>query len=200
MASGASGRPASSARLSSGSHELQPSAEAGQEFAASACEFLHDGLVGEVLRVPVEHAALDTGRGTAEALHDRRVHERILWREAVFGLAVERLGDDLGIMMFATDSWMRPGAVFFLWVATSHRPAIAVSAVAEPVRDLNIYRGWLPFQPEGEVTAKVHIPATQIEKMEWWTPDGQGGGKLDCVRKNPNYVRPEVLSDVRGLF
>ena len=102
-------------------------------------------------------------------------------------------------LMFATDNWTRPGALFFLWVATSHRPAVAVRSVAEPVRDLNIYHRWSPYQPEGEVTAKVHIPANQIEKLEWWVPD-HGEGKIEYEEENLNYVKPEVLSDVRGLF
>ena len=102
-------------------------------------------------------------------------------------------------LMFATDSWTRPGAVFYVWVATSHRPAVAVQAVAEPVRDLNIYWRWSPYQPEGEVTAKVHIPANQIEKLEWWIPTSHGG-RLEETIPNPGYVAAERLSDVRELF
>ena len=102
-------------------------------------------------------------------------------------------------LMFATENWTRPGALFYLWVATSHRPSVAVQTVAEPVRDLNIYRRWSPHQPEGEVTAKVHIPANQIEKLEWWVPTNDGGELEDTII-NRNYVEPEWLSDVRELF
>lgn len=102
-------------------------------------------------------------------------------------------------LMFATENWTRSGAVFYLWVATTHRPAIAVQTVAEPVRDLNIYWRWSPYQPEGEVTAKVHIPANQIEKLEWWVPKG-GAGEIEETVPNPEYVEPALLSDVRELF
>ena len=102
-------------------------------------------------------------------------------------------------LMFATDNWTRPGALFFLWVMVSHRPAVAVGAVAEPIRDINVYQRWSPYQLEGEVTAKVHIPANQIERLEWWV-SRDGTGRLDYEMENPNYVKPEVLSDVRGLF
>ncbi|MCY4014839.1 MAG: hypothetical protein OXG82_19225 [Gammaproteobacteria bacterium] len=102
-------------------------------------------------------------------------------------------------LMFATDSWTRPGALFYVWVATSHRPAVALQAVAEPVRDLNIYWRWSPHQPEGEVTAKVHIPANQIEKLEWWMPTSSGG-RVEETIPNPCYVSAEQLSDVRALF
>ena len=102
-------------------------------------------------------------------------------------------------LMFATDNWTRPGALFYVWVAASHRPAVAVSTVAEPVRDLNIYRRWSPYQPEGEVTAKIHIPANQIKKLEWWVP-WHGQGRIEDTIENRNYVEPELLSDVRELF
>ena len=102
-------------------------------------------------------------------------------------------------LMFATDNWTRPGALFYVWVPTSHRPAVAVQAVAEPVRDLNIYWRWSPYQPEGEVTAKVHIPANQIEKLEWWIPTLSGGRVEETIR-NPDYAAAELLSDVRELF
>ena len=102
-------------------------------------------------------------------------------------------------LMFATDNWTRPGALFYVWVPVSHRPAVAAQTVAEPVRDLNIYWRWSLFQPEGEVTAKVHIPANQIEKLEWWVP-WHGQGKLEETICNPRYMAPELLSDVRELF
>ena len=102
-------------------------------------------------------------------------------------------------LMFATDNWTRPGALFYLWVATSHRPAVAVETVAEPVRDLNIYWRWSPYQPEGEVTAKVHITANQIEKLEWWIPTSRAG-RVEETILNPEYVEAELLSDVRELF
>ena len=102
-------------------------------------------------------------------------------------------------LMFATNNGTRPGALFYLWVAVSHRRAVAVQTVAEPVRDLNIYWRWSPYQPEGEVTAKVHIPANQIEKLEWWVPAG-GAGRVEETVPNPHYVKPELLSDVRELF
>ena len=102
-------------------------------------------------------------------------------------------------LMFATDNWTRPGALFFLWVMTGHRPAVPVRAVAEPVRDLLIYRRWSAFQLEGEVTAKIHIPANQIERVEWWDGAISTSGPIDRL-SNANYVEPDRLSNVRELF
>jgi hypothetical protein len=102
-------------------------------------------------------------------------------------------------LMFATEDWMRPGALFFCWVPTSQNRAVAISTVSEPVRDLNIYQRWSPFQLEGEITAKVNIPANQIEKVEWW--DGTYSKKSPkFMWPNSDYVDPEPLSNIRNLF
>ncbi|MHC0053553.1 hypothetical protein [Actibacterium sp. D379-3] len=102
-------------------------------------------------------------------------------------------------LQFATDDWTRPGALFFCWVATSNYPAVEVSNVAEAVRDLNIYQRWSPYQLEGELTAKVHIPSNQIERVEWWDPShGQWGPQHTWP--NSKYVEPNVLSNIRELF
>ncbi len=102
-------------------------------------------------------------------------------------------------LMFATHDWTRPGALFFCWVPTSMNPVTPVQSVAEPVRDINVYQRWSPFQLEGEITAKVNIPANQIERVEWWD------GSLDTdrpqdVRINPAFVDPTQLSNIRALF
>jgi hypothetical protein len=102
-------------------------------------------------------------------------------------------------LMFATEDWARPGALFYLWVPVSYHRAVALSAVAEPVRDLNIYQRWSPYQLEGEITAKIHIPANQIERAEWW--DGAVSRTVPVKSwRNPNYVEPTPLSNIRDLF
>ena len=102
-------------------------------------------------------------------------------------------------LQFATDDWARPGALFFVWVPTSHEPAIPLSAFAEPVRDINIYRRWSPYQLEGEITAKISIPANQIEKVEWWD-SGYSRAAPEDLWINPDYVEPDPLSNIRDLF
>ena len=102
-------------------------------------------------------------------------------------------------LMFATEDWNRPGALFFLWTPTSHSRATNLSSVAEPVRDLNIYQRWSPYQLEGEITAKVHIPANQIEKVEWWDPTHSITSPKH-VWPNPDFIDPTPLSNIRDLF
>jgi hypothetical protein len=102
-------------------------------------------------------------------------------------------------LMFATEDWNRPGALFYLWVPVSYHRAVPLSAVSEPVRDLNIYQRWSPYQLEGEITAKVGIPANQIEKVEWWDA-AHDKTSPQSVYLNPNYVEPDALSNIRDLF
>jgi hypothetical protein len=102
-------------------------------------------------------------------------------------------------LMFATEDWTRPGALFYLWVPVSYHRAVPLSAVAEPVRDLNIYQRWSPYQLEGEITAKVGIPANQIEKVEWWDA-AYSKTVPQTVYPNPTYVEPDALSNIRDLF
>jgi hypothetical protein len=102
-------------------------------------------------------------------------------------------------LLFATDGWLRPGALFFCWVPTALNKAVELSAIAEPVRDLLTYRRWSPFQLEGELAAKVHVPANQIERVEWW----DGAQRKDMPLKvfnNPNYVCPAAVTNLRDLF
>jgi hypothetical protein len=102
-------------------------------------------------------------------------------------------------LMFATEDWARPGALFYVWVPVSYSRAVAISAVAEPVRDLNIYRRWSPYQLEGEITAKVNIAANQIEKVEWWDGSKSQTAPID-FHDNPKFVAPTALSNIRDLF
>jgi hypothetical protein len=100
---------------------------------------------------------------------------------------------------FATEYWDRPGALFFGWVLVSLNPAVEISSVAESVRDLNVYHRWSPWQTEGEITAKIHIPANQIERVEWWD------GNLDMANPqeifaNPSYVAPTPILNLREAF
>ena len=74
-----------------------------------------------------------------------------------------------------------------------------MASVAEPVRDLNIYRRWSPYQLEGEITAKIHIPANQIERVEWWDGD-HCKTKPKCRWESPDYVEPARVSNIRELF
>ncbi len=100
---------------------------------------------------------------------------------------------------FATDAGQYAGALYFGWLPVSLNPAVTIRAVGKAVRDLNVYHRWSPFQLEGEITAKIHIPANQIERVEWWDP---AGGLTQCSDhfNNPRFVAPTPILNVRELF
>lgn len=102
-------------------------------------------------------------------------------------------------LYFATDAWQHPGALFYGWTVVGLNPAVEVSTVSEEVRELNTYRRWSPYQLEGEITAKVYLPANQIQRVEWW--DG-GSNRSRAIDKqiNPNFVHPRPITNVRELF
>jgi hypothetical protein len=100
---------------------------------------------------------------------------------------------------FATEAGKHDGALFYGWVLASLNKAIPMRAVAEPVRDLNTYRRWSPYQLEGELTAKVHIPANQIYRIQWWTAKN-GKCMVDRDRLNPIFADPSPITNVRMSF
>jgi len=100
---------------------------------------------------------------------------------------------------FATDSWARPGALYYGWALVGLNPAVGLSVVAEEIRDLQVYHRWSPFQLEGEITAKIHIPANQISHVEWW--DGNRRRTSPVARHdNLDFLKPTPILNVRNLF
>ena len=99
---------------------------------------------------------------------------------------------------FATDTGDRPGAVYLRLDDRGPEPGSLPLAISELVRELNVYRRWSPYQLEGEITAKVHIPANQIQRIEWWEP-------TDLITPadtwtNPDFTPPDPILNMRELF
>ncbi|GAB4577117.1 MAG: hypothetical protein Tsb0019_04600 [Roseibium sp.] len=97
---------------------------------------------------------------------------------------------------FCTDGGRRDGYVFKLWVLVSPKPAPELPGFAEEVRELNLFRQFATFHFEGEVAAKLFIPARQIEYVEKYDMN------LNRLWRapNPNYVPPERVSNVLDLI
>ncbi len=100
---------------------------------------------------------------------------------------------------FATGAFEHPGTLFYGWVMVGLNPAVELSAVAESVRDLNVHHRWSPYQLEGEITAKIHIPANQIERIEWWDPASDPSSPTD-VYQNPGYASAAPVTNMREYF
>lgn len=100
---------------------------------------------------------------------------------------------------FATHNWKHPGVVFYCWVPVSMEKAVEISTVAEPIRDTLSYRKWFQHLHQGEVTAKITVPANQISRVEWW--DGSlSKTNFTYSFDNPAYVQPARVTDFREWF
>jgi hypothetical protein len=106
-------------------------------------------------------------------------------------------------MDFATGFGQRQGEcfIFFCWVLVGLRPSVPVRSLAEEVRELNTYTKYSRFQPEGEIVAKIDVPAYQIEKFEHYEYVKDRRGRLQIRRlgiyDNPNYVSPHDVTNYR---
>lgn len=96
---------------------------------------------------------------------------------------------------FATKHGTVPGYLFYCWVLVSPTPAVEIQGVAEEVRELNTYRSWSQYQLQGEITAKIHIPSNQIQKCEKYDIT-----KRLWIHRNPRFVSPKTVSNVREFF
>jgi hypothetical protein len=109
---------------------------------------------------------------------------------------------------FATDGFTCDGWVFSGYVFTLGRKAVRQQPFAEEVRELNIYTGYLPFQPEGELVAKFHLPAVQLEaawpvtaRRNPMRPGAMLWPLKGAVLDNRGvYVPPEDIVNVREVL
>ena len=91
--------------------------------------------------------------------------------------------------------------LYICWIMVAPRAAVAIEGVAEEVRDLNTYRRYSEFQPEGEIIAKIWVPDNQIKECEKWTWD-RSGRVFERVwaHSNRRFTVPEMLTNVRELI
>lgn len=103
---------------------------------------------------------------------------------------------------FATAGGTTDGYLFICYVIVGLRPAVGVAAVSEEVRELNTYRRYSAFQTEGEITAKIYIPANQIQRCEAYsvTRPGVVNPRPDWVHVNRHFEDPVTISNIRELF
>jgi hypothetical protein len=73
-------------------------------------------------------------------------------------------GPFITALRFATRDFTTTGYIFSAYVFTPGRQSIDICGFGEEVRELNIYKNFLPFHPEGEITATIEIRGPQIEK------------------------------------
>lgn len=114
---------------------------------------------------------------------------------------------ELIALNFATNNFTTIGCVFHLYLFTLGKKAIPQQQFSEEVRDIFTYTYWLQYFHEGEITAKIHIPSIQIEKVEFYNgplakiqilsgvyPESQD------VALNPQYENPSKFNNIRELL
>jgi hypothetical protein len=113
----------------------------------------------------------------------------------------------LTALQFASDFGRLRGDcfLFYCWVVVGLTPAVPVQHLAEEVRELTTYRRYSGYQLEGEVTAKVIVPSSQIHRYEKYTisdDDSTGGINLRLVESvvNAAYVDPSAVVNIRSAF
>jgi hypothetical protein len=112
----------------------------------------------------------------------------------------------LTALQFATQDFTTTGHIFYAYVFTLGKPSIELEEFSEEVRELNIYRNFLPYHHEGEITAKILIRAPQLER--WEAYDGPAAltdlslGRVPAPSSssaNTRYQPPERYCNIRGL-
>lgn len=97
---------------------------------------------------------------------------------------------------FATDGGTGEGYIFYCWLLVGLNPAPPVLSVAEEIRELNTYQSYSAYQTEGEIAAKVIVPANQIERVE----KVDAAGRTKSWILNPDFVPPASVSNFRGMI
>jgi len=75
-------------------------------------------------------------------------------------------------LRFATHNFSQDGYLLYAYLFLLGRKSIELEEFAEEVRDVNTYTAFYAWHPEGEIVAKVHIPARRIEKIEHYSLAG----------------------------
>ena len=105
-------------------------------------------------------------------------------------------------LAFATESGLHEGYLFYCWVIVGLNPAVEIEGVSEEVRELNSYRSYSAYQTEGEITAKIYIPANQIHRCEKYSVDRSGRPNMtpDWTHSNPKFSDPAPVTNLREAF
>jgi hypothetical protein len=96
---------------------------------------------------------------------------------------------------FATSGGASDGYVFECWVQLPGNPAPELPGFGEEVRDLNLQPRFAWWHHEGEIVAKLGVPARQIRLVFRFARNQ----KPVSVMINKDFVPPERISNIRSL-
>jgi hypothetical protein len=94
----------------------------------------------------------------------------------------------------------RPGWVLVCYVLVSANRAVSIPSVAEEIRELNHNRAYSHWYTQGEITAKINVPAVQILCAVRWDPQPPGTYVATNLLFNRKFVHPAALLDERNML
>jgi hypothetical protein len=96
---------------------------------------------------------------------------------------------------FATNWGQGKGFVFCLWLLVAPKPAPELPGFGEEVRSLLASPQFVTYHHEGEIAAKLYVPAKQISGWVLYDED------LNVIGSNQNvdFVSPDRISNVIGF-
>jgi hypothetical protein len=69
-------------------------------------------------------------------------------------------------LRFGTRNFSQDGYIVHAYLYTLGKKSVELEEFAEEVRDVNTYTTFYAWHPEGEIVAKIMIPARRIERIE----------------------------------
>jgi hypothetical protein len=103
-------------------------------------------------------------------------------------------------LAFGTEQGRTSGWLFTCYVLVSVNRAVGVPAVSEEIRELHHNRRYSPYYTEGEITAKINVPSTQILCAERWEPQPPRGTVRTGIYVNRGFSHPSALLDERRML
>jgi hypothetical protein len=103
-------------------------------------------------------------------------------------------------LRYATDNFKTHGHIFRGWVVVLPNPSLRLKEFAEDVRDVHSYHRYRAFHRQGEVTAKIEVPAVHLESVERWELNGSGGASLTGNSENPSFEPPSRHANIRDVL
>ena len=113
----------------------------------------------------------------------------------------------LTALRFATKQYRSTGYIFYCYLLTMGKAVIEMEQFSEEIRELHIYRDYLPYHSQGEIMAKIIIPSVQIEMaVEYNGPAAEAALKAKTIPVptnriiNTTYLPPEKYSNIREVL
>ncbi len=97
-------------------------------------------------------------------------------------------------LRFATRNFTCSGYIYYGYVYTLGKKSVELQEFSEEVRELNVFHAFMPYHDEGEIVAKIFIPAVNLEKCEKY--DGSKArvdlGRGRCQNQWTSYAMPHM--------